>query len=97
MTATATLVQRGPINGAFSEHAGLYALSEPFDYEGLQFDHLLVSTIPEEPGWPEDTIALAANADGQVVLGSNFAYEMEGPGGGHVQALEALGYTLAGE
>lgn len=95
MTATATLVQRGPINGAFSELAGLYALSEPFDYEGYPFDHVVVSTIPADGQEPEDTIALAAYPDGRVVLGGDFPYEREGSGGGHAEALEALGYTLS--
>jgi hypothetical protein len=97
MTATATLVQRGPINGTFSEHAGLYALSVPYAYEGEVFDHLIVSTIPADEYGPEDTVALAAYPDGRVVLGGDFPYELEGAGGGHAEALEALGYTLAGE
>lgn len=94
MTATATLVQRGPINGGFSEHAGLYSLSVPLDYEGSEYDHLVVSTIPADGQEPEDTIALPAFADGRVILGGDFAYEREGAGG-HEAALEALGYTLA--
>lgn len=97
MTATATLVQQGPINGFFSENAGLYALSEPLTYEGSQFDHLVVSTIPADEHGPEDTIALVSDRDGRVVLGGDFLYEREGEGGGHLEALEALGYTLAGE
>lgn len=97
MTATATLVQQGPINGFFNEGAGLYALSKPFSYEGAEFDHLIVSTIPADEHGPEDTIALVANASGQVFLGGDFPYEREGSGGGHVEALEALGYSLAGE
>lgn len=94
MTATATLVQRGPINGGFTENAGLYALSEPLAYEGSEFDHVVVSTIPADGRDPEDTIALAAFPDGRVVLGGDFPYEREGAGG-HEAALEALGYTLA--
>lgn len=95
MTATATLVQRGPINGGFNENAALYALSEPFLYEGSQFDHLIVSTIPADEYGPEDTIALVSTSDGQIFLGGDFPYEKEGEGGGHVEALNALGYTLS--
>lgn len=96
MTPTATLVQRGPINGMFTEAAALYELSQPFFYEGKLFDHLIVSHLPEDKNGPEDTLALPASPQGFVFLGSDWAYNVAGDveGHGHLAALAALGYEL---
>lgn len=98
MTLTATLVQCGPINGMFTEGAGLYELSQPYLYEGQLFDHLVVSHLPEDHNGPEDTIALPATAQGMPFLGSSWAYNVQGTGAeghGHQAALAALGYELS--
>ena len=97
MTATATLLRRGPINGTFTEKAALYRLSEPYIDSGKGFDHLLVSSIEADEFGPRDTLALVANEQGYVFLGENFPYQYEGDSDekhGHEAALAALGYTL---
>lgn len=97
MTATATLVQRGPINGMYSESAGLYRLSTPFTDNGHEFGHLLVSSIEADEFGPRDTLALVADERGYIYLGEEFPYQYEGDlddKHGHEAALAALGYTL---
>lgn len=99
MTATATLVQQGPIKGMFTEKAALYELSQPHLYDGQLFDHLVISSIEEDHNGPWSTIAVVASPQGFVFLGTHYPYTHEGPepdGHGHEAALAALGYELVG-
>lgn len=94
MTATATLIKYGPIDGGFSTAGALYALSEPVEYCGQEYTQLIVSAIDEDAMGPASTIALPYGKEG-------FAYDFEtglfakwDEKLSHKEALGVLGYEL---
>ena len=94
MTATATLIKFGPIDGGFGTTAALYELSEPVTYCGEDYVKLIVSAIDADATGPASTIALPYGREG-------FAYDFEtglfakwDEKLSHKEALGVLGYEL---
>jgi hypothetical protein len=79
----------------FTPKATLYALSEPLNFDGFSFDHVVVSAIAEDAWGPAETIALPASAAGVVYIneGLTFPYQEEDTVD-KAAALKALGYEV---
>lgn len=95
MTATATLIQTGPIDGGFHDSGALFALSEPVTYCGTDYDQLIVSVLGEDLDGPPSAIALPRNEDGFVYdFQAGLFYKNEGSLMTHEEVLKELGYEL---
>lgn len=91
MTATATAVKSGPFAHGGWPHGVLYELSVPYEYEGQEFSHLLVSAVSADEWGPDEVVALVSDAEANVTLGDEFPYVEEGTKD-RTRALKALGY-----
>ena len=95
MTATATLIQTGPIDGGFHDSGALFALSEPVTYVGVEYDQLIVSVLDEDIAGPASAIALPRNENGFAYdFETGLFYKDEGTLKTHEQVLNELGYEL---
>lgn len=97
MTATATKVQDGPFaSGLFTENATLYELSAPLSHDGHLFDFVVVSSLEKDDFGPAETIALPAEATGDVYVSEAermFVYIKE-DSTDKTLALNTLGYEV---
>lgn len=94
MTATATLVKYGPIDGGFGTGGGLYELSEPVEYCGVEYSQLIVSAIDGDAYGPASTIALPYGAEGFAYDFSTGLFAKWDEKLSHREALGVLGYEL---
>ena len=95
MTATATLIQTGPIDGGFEASGALFALSKPVTYVGVEYDQLIVSVIDEDIAGPASAIALPRNENGFAYdFNEGLYFKHEGSLLTHEQVLNELGYEL---